>query len=60
MVETQADQLEQQVVRIADLELQLAKALEDSSTSSKPPSSDIAKPKPKKTPGRPKNPRRRG
>ena len=42
------------------MELQLAKALKDSSTSSKPPSSDIAKPKPKKRPGRPKKPRKGG
>ena len=43
--------------RIAKLELALAKANKDSSTSSKPPSSDIAKPKPKKKPGRPRKPR---
>lgn len=36
--------------RIAELELELAKAKKDSSTSSKPPSSDIVKPKPKKKP----------
>lgn len=35
--------------RVAELELELAKAKKDSSTSSKPPSSDIAKPKPKKS-----------
>ena len=46
--------------RVAELELALAKANKDSSTSSKPPSSDIAKPKPKKKPGRPKKPRRGG
>ena len=46
--------------RVASLELSLAKAQKDSSTSSKPPSSDIAKPKPKKKPGRPKKPRRGG
>ena len=46
--------------RIEELELALAKAQKDSSTSSKPPSSDIAKPKPKKKPGRPKKPRRGG
>ena len=34
----QAAQLEKQAARIAELELQLAKALKDSSTSSKPPS----------------------
>ena len=47
--------------RIAELELELAKARKDSSTSSKPPSSDITKPKPKqKKPGRRKKPRRGG
>jgi transposase len=46
--------------RVAELELALAKANKDSSTSSKPPSSDIAKPKPKKKPGRPKKARRGG
>jgi len=44
--------------KIAALKLALAKAQKDSSTSSKPPSSDIAKPKPKKKPGRPRKPRR--
>jgi hypothetical protein len=57
LVAKQAAQLEKQAARIAELELQLAKALKDSSTSSKPPSSDIAKKKPKKKPGRPKKPR---
>jgi len=47
-LEKQAVQLEKQAARIEELELKLAKALKDSSTSSKPPSSDIAKPKPKK------------
>lgn len=60
LVAKQAAQLEKQAARIAELELQLAKALKDSSTSSKPPSSDIAKPKPKKRPGRPKKPRKGG
>ena len=46
--------------RVAELELELAKAKKDSSTSSKPPSSDITKPKPKKKPGRRKKPRRGG
>ena len=46
--------------RVAELELALAKANKDSSTSSKPPSSDIAKPKPKKKPGRPAKARRGG
>jgi hypothetical protein len=40
-------QLERQVARIAALELALAKAKKDSSTSSNPPSSDIVTPKPK-------------
>lgn len=46
--------------RVAELELALAKANKDSSTSSKPPSSDIAKPNPKKKPGRPRKPRQGG
>jgi hypothetical protein len=46
--------------RVAELELELAKTKKDSSTSSKPPSSDITKPKPKKRPGRRKKPRRGG
>ena len=41
--------------RVAELELALAKATKDSSTSSKSPSSDLVKPKPKKGPGRPKS-----
>lgn len=52
--------IEEQDKRIEELELALAKAQKDSSTSSKPPSSDIAKPTPKKKPGRPKKPRRGG
>jgi hypothetical protein len=40
-------QLEKQSARITALELELAKAKKDSTTSSKPPSSDITKPKPK-------------
>jgi len=59
-VAEQAGRLEQQAARIAELELALAKALKDSSTSSKPPSSDIVKPKPKKALGRRKKPRRGG
>jgi uncharacterized coiled-coil protein SlyX len=39
-LEKQAAQVERQTARIAELELKLAKALKDSSTSSKPPSSD--------------------
>lgn len=60
LVARQAAQLEELTARIAQLELELAKAKKDSSTSSKPPSSDIAKPKPKRKPGRPKKPRRGG
>ncbi len=61
LVAQQAKQLEQQAARIAELELALAKAKKDSSTSSKPPSSDIVKPKPKRNkPGRRKKPRRGG
>ena len=48
----QIEELKAQVAslikRVAELELALAKAQKDSSTSSKPPSSDITKPKPKK------------
>jgi len=41
--------------RIEELEAELAKARKNSETSSKPPSSDMVKPKPKhKKPGRPK------
>ena len=58
-LEEQAARLEEQAARIAELELALAKAKKDSSTSSKPPSSDLVKPKPKnKKPGRRKKPRR--
>lgn len=59
-VAAQAAQIEKLTKRVAELELALAKATKDSSTSSEPPSSDIAKPKPKKKPGRPKKPRRGG
>lgn len=53
--------VEEQAARIVELELKLAKAQKDSSTSSKPPSSDIIKPKAKqKRAGRPKKPRRGG
>ena len=41
--------VEKQAARIAELELALAKAKKDSSTSSKPPSSDLTKPKPKQS-----------
>lgn len=43
------EHIERQDERIAELELQLAKATKDSSTSSKSPSSDIVKPPKKKT-----------
>jgi transposase len=56
----QAAVVERLTQRVAELELALAKARKDSSTSSKPPSSDIVKPKPKKAPGRRKKPRRGG
>ena len=56
LVATQALQLEQQALRIRQLDLALAKAQKDSSTSSQPPSSDIAKLKAKRTPGRPGKP----
>jgi transposase len=59
-LEMQAAQLEAQAARIAQLELELAKAKKDSSTSSKPPSSDIVHPKPTANKrGRPQK-RRRG
>jgi len=61
LVAKQAAQIEQLTARIVELELALAKAQKDSSTSSKPPSSDFTNPKPKrKKPGRPKKPRRGG
>lgn len=44
LVGEQAAQLDEQAARIAELELALAKATKDSSTSSKSPSSDIVKP----------------
>jgi hypothetical protein len=46
--------------RVARLELSLAKAQKDSSTSSKPPSSDIATAPQKKKPGSLRDPRRGG
>jgi len=60
LVAQQAAQLEQLAARVVELELQLAKAKKDSSTSSKPPSSDITKPRPKKKPGRRKKTQRGG
>ncbi len=60
-LEEQAARIEQLTARIVELELALAKAKKDSSTSSKPPSSDIVKPKPKQTkPGRRKKRKRGG
>jgi hypothetical protein len=59
LVVQQAAQLEQQAKRIAELELQLAKALKNSSNSSKSPSSDIVKP-PKKQAKRRKKAKRGG
>lgn len=56
-LEQQAAQLREQADRIAQLELELAKAHKNSSTSSKPPSSDLTKPQPKQKPGRRKKPR---
>ncbi len=50
-------QLEVQAQRITELELELAKARKDSSTSSKSPSSDIVKPPKKKTDRRKKSKR---
>ena len=55
LVAKQAAQLEQQAKRITDLELQLAKALKNSSNSSKSPSSDIVKPPKKQGKGRKKS-----
>jgi transposase len=58
LIAEQAAQLEQQAARIAELELALAKAQKNSSTSSKPPSSDLTNPPPKRQrPGRRKKPR---
>jgi transposase len=60
LVARQAAQIEKLTARIGELELQLAKAKKDSTTSSEPPSSDIAKPKSKQRPGRPKKRRHGG
>ena len=61
LVADQAAQIERLTKRVAELELALAKAKKDSSTSSKPPSSDLTKPKAKqKKPGRRKKPRKGG
>ena len=45
LVARQSRQIAKLMARVAELELALAKATKDSSTSSKPPSSDITKPK---------------
>ena len=50
----------EQAARIAALELALAQAKKDSTTSSKPPSSDITTPKPKRRSGRPRKKHRGG
>ncbi len=47
IIAQQATQIADLLVRVSELELQLAKALKNSSNSSKSPSSDIVKP-PKK------------
>ena len=54
LVEQQAQQIERLTQRVAVLELELAKARKDSTTSSKPPSSDITKAQPLRPPGRPR------
>lgn len=58
LIAEQAARLEQQAARIAELELALAKAQKNSATSSKPPSSDLTNPPPKRQRfGRRKKPR---
>jgi hypothetical protein len=52
--------IERMAARIAELELQLAKAKKDSSTSSKPPSSDMVRPKSKARKSSRKKPRQGG
>ena len=59
IVDVQTKQINAQAKRIADLELKLAKAMKNSSNSSKSPSSDIVKP-PKKPSGRRKKAKRGG
>ena len=56
-VADQAKQIAELMARVAELELQLAKATKDSSNSSKSPSSDIVKPPAKKTDRRKKTKR---
>jgi hypothetical protein len=60
LVARQAAELEAQAARIAQLELALAKAKKDSTTSSKPPSSDITKPKTKQKKSGRRKPRKGG
>lgn len=61
LVAAQAAEIRALRQKVAELELALAKATKDSSNSSKPPSSDIAKPKAKQQrPGRPKKRRQGG
>jgi len=60
LIAEQSAQLEQQSARIKELELELAKAKKDSTTSSKPPSSDITKPKPKPKKSKRRKPRKGG
>ena len=60
LVAKQSEQIARLTARVAELELALAKATKDSSTSSKPPSSDITKPKSSKKPGRRGKPKRGG
>jgi len=60
LIAKQAAQLDKQAARIRELELELAKAKKDSTTSSKPPSSDIAKPKSKTKKGSRRKPRKGG
>src|SRR5688500_13611940 len=52
--------LEQMERRVAELESELAAARKNSGNSSKPPSSDIVKPKPSDAQGRPAGKRKRG
>ena len=60
LIAAQAAQIKKLTERVVELELALAKAKKDSSNSSKPPSSDIAKPSAKQRPGRPKKRRKGG
>ena len=59
LVDQQAKQIAALLARVSELELQLAKALKNSSNSSKSPSSDIVKP-PKKQADRRKKAKRGG